>query len=78
VHSLNKAKKLLVLIDYNKLSTNVSINDLFSSIQATMKATMKATDSFNIIVSSFDFTPVQSGWISASSDNIDAALHQNL
>jgi hypothetical protein len=71
---INKAKKLLVLIDYNKLSTNVSINDLFSSIQATMKATMKATDSFNIIVSSFDFTPVQKGWISASSGNIDAAF----
>ncbi|HRS02174.1 MAG TPA: FlgD immunoglobulin-like domain containing protein [Bacteroidota bacterium] len=71
---ITKEKKLLVLIDYNKLNTTISLNDLLAAIKSAMKTTLKETDSFNIIVSSFDYTPWQKGWVSGSDANIDAAF----
>lgn len=71
---IDKEKKLLVLIDYNKVNTTITIDQLFTSIKSAMKASLKETDSFNIIVSSFDYSPVQEGWIAGSDDNIDAAF----
>ncbi|HOV92453.1 MAG TPA: T9SS type A sorting domain-containing protein [Candidatus Kapabacteria bacterium] len=71
---VTKQKKLLVLIDYNKLNTNISCDNLLAAIKSAMKTSLKETDSFNIIVSSFDYTPWQNGWVSGSSANIDAAF----
>ena len=71
---IDKEKKLLVLIDYNKVNTTITIDELFTSIKSSMKASLNETDSFNIIVSSFDYSPIQAGWIAGSDDNIDAAF----
>lgn len=63
---INSTKNLLVAIDYNIGNTSMPKSTILSQVKENLKATLGEKDSFNLILSKPNPTPLSHKWLKAS------------
>jgi Secretion system C-terminal sorting domain/Vault protein inter-alpha-trypsin domain len=71
-------RKILVALDYNVANTNIQKSAILSNLKDNLKATLTSKDSFNLIFSKLNPTPLSNSWFStAQLDSVFATLNNN-
>jgi hypothetical protein len=71
-------RKILVALDYNVANTNIQKNVILSNLKDNLRATLTSKDSFNLIFSKLNPTPLSNSWFSMTQlDSVFNTLNNN-
>jgi hypothetical protein len=69
-------RKILVAVDYNTANTNIQQNTVLNNVKENLRSTLADKDSFNLIFSKLNPTPLSNSWFStAQLDSVFSTLN---
>ena len=65
-------KKVAVLVDYNLNNSSVEKSEILAAIETQLIQSLAPTDSFNVLLSSTDISPLREEWLAGDEETIRA------